>query len=75
MNGQETVKIAIYACKNGITIDFINKNEFLLYKEMPKSPGYKFQNFREDETGLRHRERYDDERVDPEGWMVRSWRI
>ena len=33
------------------------------------------QNFREDETGGRDRERYDDERVDPGGWMVNSWRM
>jgi len=29
-------------------------------------------NFKEDETGGRDKERYDDERVDPGGWVVRS---
>ena len=36
-----------------------------LYKE-------RLQNFREDDTGGRERERYDDERVDLCGWMVIS---
>ena len=27
------------------------------------------QNFKEDETGGRDKERYDDERVDPPGWL------
>ena len=29
----------------------------------------RLQNFREDETGGRDRERYSDERVNPNGWM------
>ena len=35
----------------------------------------RLQNFKEDETGGRDKERYNDERVDPGGWMVRSWRM
>ena len=30
----------------------------------------RLQNFREDETGGRDREGYDDEQVDPASWMV-----
>src|SRR6218665_3952294 len=33
----------------------------------------RLQNCGENKTGGRDRDRYDDERVDPSGWMVRSW--
>jgi len=35
----------------------------------------RLQNFREDETGDRDRERYSDGREDPGGWTVSNWRI
>ena len=35
----------------------------------------RLQNFKEDETGGRDKEIYGDARVDPGGWMVRSWRM
>src|SRR6218665_472383 len=35
----------------------------------------RLQNYREDETGGRDRERYSDERVDPGGWMMSNRRM
>ena len=35
----------------------------------------RLQKFKEYETGGRDKGRYDDERVDPDGWMVRSWQM
>ena len=52
----------------------------VFWESVPKSwcsvgKGAVAQNFKEDETGWRYKERYDDEQVDPGGWMVRSWRM